>query len=88
MDVKGCHYNVSVTGETNVEARYVEHFKLIFKDTPFVKYADKDGKGMQGELHTASLTILDATKDSVNIVIGEDQYLTSNRQPYGIVSVW
>ena len=32
-----------VSGDCTVEARYVENFKMIFKDTPFVKYADENG---------------------------------------------
>lgn len=40
-----------------------------------------DGKapqrGRQGELFTASLTVLDVFKDSIDILMGEDQYLVS-----------
>lgn len=32
-----------ISEDTNVEAHYVEHFKFVFKGTPFVKYADAQG---------------------------------------------
>lgn len=32
-----------VSEDTQVEARYVEHFKFVFKGTPFVKYANAQG---------------------------------------------
>ena len=32
-----------INEDTNVEARYIEHFKFIFKGTPFVKYANAQG---------------------------------------------
>lgn len=32
-------------------------------------------KGMEGEYHTASLSVSDPRKDSIDIVIGEDQYI-------------
>lgn len=34
---------LSVTADVKVEARYTEAFKLIFENTPFVKYADRNG---------------------------------------------
>lgn len=36
--------SLTVTADTKVEARYVEHFKYIFKGTPFVKYANAKGE--------------------------------------------
>ena len=36
--------SLTITGDTKVEARYVEHFKYIFKGTPFVKYANAKGE--------------------------------------------
>jgi len=35
---------LTITGDTKVEARYVEHFKYVFKGTPFVKYANAKGE--------------------------------------------
>ena len=35
--------SVTVTGNTQVEARYIEHKKLTFKGSPLVRYADSKG---------------------------------------------
>lgn len=34
---------LSIDADTQVEAKYVEHYKFIFAGTPFVKYADEKG---------------------------------------------
>ena len=36
--------SLTITADTKVEARYVEHFKYVFKGTPFVKYANAKGE--------------------------------------------
>lgn len=39
----GYEQTFTATADQQIEARYVENFKFIFKDTPFVKYADDNG---------------------------------------------
>lgn len=42
-DAEGFVLTLTINEDTKVEARYVENFKFIFKDTPYVKYADANG---------------------------------------------